>query len=339
MADDPRIAEAMQLGKAGHYEEARLLLDTVLREDKENCAALFGIGSLAFRQGHFHTATMYWSLLAQIDPAAYDVATWLERARARRDGGPAPTRPTTPAAPPAPETPKAPPVPLPIEMPPIEDLPPPPPPRSRRGAKADGSATPAIRLGVDEIEESPKPKVGIGGILFLVAALSFIGYAFYLFFIYREPTVDEKAMAGDARSALVHVLGLTGQYVTGTNPDATFGRVLLCFSKSDRDWFEENYHKDTSRLIKEAVLDPVSRARAAREVFFYAIACAMPNGKFVHTIQEKNVGPTRAEFHLIGTRYLPEGLGTIDLEFDVVMVKEGKYWKGKDFFGARKYVD
>lgn len=319
MADDPRLQQAMALGEAGQYDQAKQLLQQVLAEYPRDPDVAFGLGALAYRQHDFGAAVKYWSWLAANHPGQCDIEFWLARAQSQ-------AKPPQPAAEPAPQTASA-------ASPPPQSSNTSPPPLP----KMENAPPKQFRLGVDDYEVEPPKKAGLGTIITAVVLVAgCLGLAGFLAanLFKSRPTIEDVQLAKDPETALRHILGLLGQYSMRANPDATLGRVLSCFTAADKKWYEENYQSAATPLTRQGITDAVARAITERELFMYCMLQDMPTGHFIHTVEPKAIEDRHAEFRLLGKRLTPEK-DEIHYEFEVALVKEGKLWKGVDFFGGK----
>jgi rhodanese-related sulfurtransferase len=115
--------------------------------------------------------------------------------------------------------------------------------------------------------------------------------------------------------------------------DIDFNFIRKVILKDDWDWFQDNYksfHEDTFNLSKG--LHPMEGEAVAKVLVMRRILSSGPHRKDCEIINVNTSG-NRSEITL---RQLVQQ-GT-KVEMKVEVIKEGKYWKMKDFGGGRQMI-
>jgi len=176
-----------------------------------------------------------------------------------------------------------------------------------------------------------KKKSGlVSTILTLVVVLGIAG-AFGYKFLVAPPSDPIKREQLTPEGALKVYLKTGYDFL---HDQATMYDMQKCITKEDYIWFQDNYnnlHEDTFNLstgIDPTEADAVARISVMRRLIVGGIG--VPDC----TISDVNISGGQAD---LGVGYTVEGYDYSGLK--VQLVKEGRYWKVKDFAGGRASVE
>lgn len=182
--------------------------------------------------------------------------------------------------------------------------------------------------------EEKKSKSGlVSTILTVLFVLGIAGAFVYKFFI-AAPTDPVKKAQMDPEGALQNYLKTTYEYMHDT---ATLFDIQKLVPKEDYEWFQANYnshYEDPISLgtsINPSDADAVARKTVMRDIIeasIWASSCIVDNKAVQDTMAELDV-------HYDATTQYRQGY----VRAKVQLVREGKYWKVKDFAGGRAALE
>jgi|GEM_PF-5473309 len=115
--------------------------------------------------------------------------------------------------------------------------------------------------------------------------------------------------------------------------DIDFNYIKKCVTKEDYQWFQDNYKRLNEDFLNiSGGLHPVTGDALARVKVMRAIVKRGPHRKDIEIIEVNESGN--------GSEILIRQLASLKTkeEFKVRLIKEGKYWKMRDFGGGRQLV-
>lgn len=148
-----------------------------------------------------------------------------------------------------------------------------------------------------------------------------------------DKTLEENQ--SDPEKALVYYLRTAYKYVHNED-GGTIADVERTVTKDDWKWFNENDSKifaSMDAVNSRAVLGADQNAILSRAVALRSLYDMGPD-RPDNIILKKNIGPTSANFTVRKQGMTPESY----TDYEVVVVKEEKFWKVKDFAGARTRI-
>ena len=176
-------------------------------------------------------------------------------------------------------------------------------------------------------------KSGCGGIIWLVIII--IGGYIFINSVINAPPGEIEAQQMDPESAMMLYLKTAHKFSQDpTQKGGTPGLLSKCVPKEDWDWFEKNYKNlDVDMIDLKSGINPQDADYLARIRVLSGLVESGPHRDDSKIVNKRIEGDkailTVNEFIHTGGG---EGYRT---DFEVILVKKGKYWKVKDFAGGR----
>ncbi len=176
----------------------------------------------------------------------------------------------------------------------------------------------------------------IGNIAFVVFVLAIIGYALMETSKPSDDPILNRQV--DAKGALLAYIDTADGFMAGSR---TFEDLRKCVLKEDWDWFQDNnmslYQQGDFAGISTGI-DPTQAGFVARKTIMEMLLEEGPYRKDSVIMSGGESGGTNAEFVVRKKETYPGG-HNLYYDVKVRLVKDGKYWKVKDFGGGRAEVE
>lgn len=148
----------------------------------------------------------------------------------------------------------------------------------------------------------------------------------------------QKENQSDPEKALIYYLRTAYKYIHNEQPGGSITDVQRTVTKDDWQWFNDNdakIFKQLDAVNSGSVLGADQKAAFSRIAVLHSLFDLGPDRPDDRIIN-RELGPERSVFTV---RKIEGKTDDIYTDYKVEVVKEGKFWKVKDFGGARTRLD